>query len=69
MWQTEEIKYFHKYNKRIIPVFLEGADISILPAFLKNRTGIFYKKDDPEALNKLIWGITGKRNLYEDTKE
>ncbi len=69
-WQTEEIKYFLKNNKRIIPVFVEGAENKTpLPAFLKNLSGIFYKKDDPEAIHKLIWGITGKRNFYEDTKE
>ncbi len=69
-WQTREIDYFQKKEKRIIPVFIdETKKIPKLPDSLSDLHGLIYKSNDPDALTKLVWGITGKRNLYEDTKE
>ncbi|MBN2089216.1 TIR domain-containing protein [candidate division KSB1 bacterium] len=69
-WQTKEIDYFLKEEKRIIPVFIEETEkIPKLPDSLSDLHGLIYKSDDPETLTKLVWGITGKRNFYEDTKE
>ncbi len=68
--QTEELAKFIKSEKRIIPVFVEGAESKIaLPEFLKNLSGIAYKKDDRKAIAKLIWGITGKRSSDDNGKD
>lgn len=67
-WQDYEmVAIFHnaiKEGRRIIPVFLPGAEKIELPLFLETIIGVqiksFDEKDFQDALNKIIWGITGK---------
>jgi hypothetical protein len=64
-WQDEEsyaiLSRFRKLNRPAIPVILEDAPDGIeLPAFLDARTRVDFRKSEPDPLNHLIFGITGK---------
>jgi hypothetical protein len=46
----------------VIPVLLDYAPKEPqLPVFLRGMTWVDFRKTDPEPLENLIWGITGKR--------
>ena len=67
-WQHMELqgflREFVKWRCPVIPVLLPDAlDEPELPIFLKGMTWVDFRKQDPDPLEQLIWGITGKRGL------
>ncbi len=68
-WQREELDaLLGEFNKRgcpVIPVFLMSAPEEMEPpTFLSNRTWVDFRKRDPDPVEHLIWGITGKHGPY-----
>ena len=64
-WQNEELeallREFKKRNCPVIPVFLISAPEEMEPpAFLYNRTWVDFRKQEPDPLKQLIWGIKEK---------
>jgi hypothetical protein len=68
-WQNQEIDAFlREFVHRqcpVIPVLLPDAPSFVeLPVFLRGISWVDFRKDSEEtALNRLIWGITGKKPL------
>jgi len=65
-WQLMEVEALLRefiYRKcSVIPVLLSSAKhIPELPIFLKGITWVDFRKNEPDPLKQLIWGITGKR--------
>jgi TIR domain len=65
-WQRQELDGFlREFNKRgcpIIPVMLPGAaGEPQLPLFLRGMTWVDFRVSDPDPLDQLLWGITGRR--------
>ena len=65
-WQDEEVdaflRQFHKRKCPVIPVLLPGCPPDPeLPPFLDGRTWVDFRGDADEALERMIWGITGRR--------
>lgn len=68
-WQRMEIEVFLRMfvakNRPVIPVFLESVRGSgkntHLPVFLGNLTWVDFKKQQPDPMKHLIWGITGNK--------
>ena len=65
-WQKMEIdallRAFVKRGRPVIPVLLDGAPYEPeLPIFLEGMTWVDFRQKDPDPLERLIWGITGKR--------
>ncbi|MGE0085548.1 MAG: TIR domain-containing protein [Desulfococcaceae bacterium] len=65
-WQNMEqeafIRQFIKRNCPVIPVILpECAEEPKLPVFLSGMMCADFRKNDPDPLGQLIWGITGSR--------
>ena len=65
-WHREEIQAFlqefQTRSCRVIPVILPGSEEdSEVSLFLRNRTWVDFRGDAEEALDRLIWGITGRR--------
>jgi hypothetical protein len=65
-WQRQELDGFlREFNKRgcpIIPVMLPGAvGEPQLPLFLRGMTWVDFRASDPDPLDQLLWGITGRR--------
>lgn len=65
-WQQVEIDTFlREFVKRgcpVIPVILPDAlREPCLPPFLVRMTWVDFRKQEPDPLAQLIWGITGKR--------
>jgi parallel beta-helix repeat protein len=73
-WQSLEIKAFlQEFVERkcpVIPVILHNAPENVpkLPIFLKGFTWVDFRKTDPDPMERLIWGITGKKCEIEITK-
>lgn len=66
-WAEMEVNAFlREFVKRhcpVIPVALPTAqDIPKLPVFLEGMQWVDFRKSDPDPIEHLIWGITGKRN-------
>ena len=65
-WQDAEqeavLNQFIRGRKTaIIPVILAGANRRPkLPLFLQNMTWVDFRKSDPDPLQQLVWGITGR---------
>ncbi len=64
-WQDEEIdallQTFVDRGCPVIPVILADAgQTPALPPFLKSRTWVDFRQEDPDPLDRLIWGITGE---------
>ncbi len=64
-WQDEEIdallRRFKEKNRPVIPVMLESApDNIVLPSFLDARTPVDFRKNPPDPMEQLIFGITGR---------
>ena len=64
-WQEEEIEaYLREFIERkcpVIPVLLENIEkIPTLPIFLKGRTWVDFSNSNPDPMEQLIFGITGK---------
>jgi hypothetical protein len=67
-WQDMELEAFlRSFVKRespVIPVVLKSAKgIPQLPVFLRGMTWVDFRKDTPDPLEQLIWGITGRRSI------
>jgi hypothetical protein len=65
-WQQMEIEAFlSEFVSRgcpVIPVLLPDArDKPKLPPFLKGMEWVDFRISDPNPMERLIWGITGKR--------
>jgi hypothetical protein len=66
-WQEQEINGFLRQFVRraspVIPVLLCSApDKPALPLFLEAMTWVDFRLSDPDPLDRLVWGITGKRS-------
>jgi hypothetical protein len=65
-WQDPEISVllseFASRNCPVIPVILPGAkDIPDLPLFLRIMTWVDFRDQTRDAMQRLVWGITGRR--------
>lgn len=65
-WQDMEIRAFlSEFVHRgcpVIPVILPDAkDVPELPIFLRQLTWVDFREAPDEAMERLIWGITGKK--------
>ncbi len=65
-WQQEEIEAFlNEFVDRgcpVIPVVLaDASSVPALPRFLKNRTWVDFRQSESNPLERLIWGVTGKK--------
>ena len=73
-WQQEELAAFlREFVRRkcpVIPVLLSNAPRRPrLPVFLKGFTWVDFRQQDPDPLEHLIWGITGKRSMRQMFRE
>jgi small GTP-binding protein len=67
-WQDIEINGFlEEFARRRIrmgPVLLPGChEEPEVPLFLRSFNWVDFRKDEPDPLEQLIWGITGKRSI------
>ena len=67
-WQEmEQAAFIQQFVKRqcpVIPVILpKSKRVPKLPIFLESMTWVDFRKEDPDPLEGLIWGITGERKL------
>ena len=65
-WQREQLdallRELIKRDRPVIPVFLRSApDNAEPPIFLTNRTSVDFRKQDPDPMKQLIWGIKDER--------
>lgn len=65
-WQEQELygflREFVSRRSPVIPVLLPDApDKPELPIFLKAMTWVDFRRQEPDPLLRLIWGITGRR--------
>jgi hypothetical protein len=65
-WQELEQEAFLREFKRrrcpVIPALLPGCpEVPPLPAFLAGMGWVDFRRDDPDPIAQLIWGITGER--------
>ena len=66
-WQQMELEaYLREFVKRncpVIPIILPGVSkLPELPIFLRGITWVDFRQDEPDPLERLIWGITGERS-------
>ena len=66
-WQNQEIRAllgeFIVRRCPVIPVLLPGAEIpAALPLFLRGMTWVDLRKKAPGEIERLIWGITGRKS-------
>lgn len=64
-WQEMEIEvYLHEFVRHrcpVIPVLLSTAsEKPRLPVFLRGMTWVDFREDEPDPMEQLIWGVTGK---------
>ena len=69
-WQDMEIdaflRMFVKRQAPVIPIILNGCeDIPKLPLFLEGMMWVDFRKSEPDPLEQLLWGITGKKRGME----
>ena len=67
-WQDLEIDAFlRKFVSRrcpVIPVILQGCEgIPKLPVFLEGMMWVDFRREEPDPLEQLIWGITGEKRI------
>ena len=65
-WQKRELYAFlSEFVDRgcpVIPTLLPDApQMPELPIFLKGMTWVDFRKQEPDPMERLVWGITGKR--------
>ena len=57
--------YLREFVRRgcpVVPVLLPHAGDEVkLPSFLQGMTSVDYRKSEPDPLELLVWGITGKK--------
>ena len=62
MEQEALLRAFVKRGCRVIPVLLSNApEKPKLPVFLEGFQWVDLREKDPDAMDQLIWGITGHR--------
>src|SRR5262245_40003546 len=71
-WQQLEqqalLRQFVRRQCPVIPVILPNcAQTPVLPTFLEGMTWVDFRKDDPDPLQRLIWGITGSKQTIANT--
>jgi nucleotide-binding universal stress UspA family protein len=63
-WQDQElaafIRQFVRRHCPVIPVLLPGTERPELPPFLDGMTWVDMATSDPDPLDRLEWGITGR---------
>ncbi len=63
-WQDQELAAFlRQFIKRrcaVVPVLLPGADPLDLPVFLDGLTWVDLAATEPDPIEQLVWGITGR---------
>jgi GTPase SAR1 family protein/Tol biopolymer transport system component/SAM-dependent methyltransferase len=69
-WQDlEQAAFLRQFVKReqecpVIPVILPDCDKTPdLPVFLEAMTWVDFRKRDPDPMERLVWGITGERDV------
>ena len=67
-WEQMELwAFLSEFVKRrcpVIPVILSKAQKSPqLPIFLREMTWVDFRKQSPDPMERLIWGITGKKSI------
>ncbi|MBV9691104.1 MAG: TIR domain-containing protein, partial [Ktedonobacteraceae bacterium] len=72
-WQHQELDAFlREFVQRgcpVIPVLLPDAPQEpTLPVFLRAMTWVDFRKQDPDPMQRLLWGITGKREMSEEIR-
>jgi nucleotide-binding universal stress UspA family protein len=64
-WQDQELTAFlRQFTRRgcpVIPVLLPGAQQPDLPVFLDGMTWVNLATTEPDPLDQLVWGVTGRR--------
>jgi WD40 repeat protein len=64
-WQNQElaafIRQFVRRECAVVPVLLPGADPVDLPVFLDGLTWVDLSATEPDPIDQLVWGITGKQ--------
>ncbi|WOD38174.1 SUMF1/EgtB/PvdO family nonheme iron enzyme [Nodosilinea sp. E11] len=73
-WQREEIlaflQEFKSTERPVIPAILANARSQPkLPIFLRNRHWVDFRKENPDPLSQLIWGITGRKQPLNKTEK
>jgi len=70
--QVEQDAFLRKFVGRqcpVIPVILPNCvQTPVLPLFLEGMTWVDFRKDDPNPLSQLIWGITGSKQATANTR-
>jgi len=63
-WQDQELAAFLRQFVRrrcaVIPVLLPGASPLDLPVFLEAFTWVNLALSEPDPIDRLVWGITGR---------
>jgi TIR domain len=70
-WLNEERRAFEREAKKrefpIIPVILSNVrGEPKLPPHLEDKTWVDLRKPEPNPLERLVWGITGKKEPFSD---
>jgi hypothetical protein len=64
-WQNQElaafIRQFVRRECALVPVLLPGADPVDLLVFLDGLTWVDLSATEPDPIDQLVWGITGKQ--------
>lgn len=64
-WQNREMRAFlNEFVERqfpVIPVLLPGAVTPVLPVFLKTLIWVDLREQDLGEIDRLVWGITGRK--------
>ena len=65
-WQDQEqealVRQFVSRNCPVIPVILPGCRaVPELPSFLEGFHWVDFRKAEPDPMEQLIWGVTGRR--------
>jgi WD40 repeat protein len=64
-WQSREMRAFlNEFAERgcpVIPVLLPQAAAPELPVFLRSMTWVDLRTQDSDGIERLIWGITGRK--------
>lgn len=68
-WQERELEVFMAENRTVIPVILSVAPAdaeTTISAFLKTLTWVDFRRDEPDPLEQLLWGIMRDRGSFGD---
>ena len=69
-WQNIEVQGFladvMERKRRPIPVILENASQKFVPRFLRIFTWVDFNVRDPDPMEQLVWGITGRGEMDKE---